>query len=46
VPEKTLGFYRKSIRNKWFDTRKDALNERNTAQMKMFKRESKANKQN
>ena len=46
MPEKTLGFYHKRIRNKWFDTHKDALNECNTEQMKMFKRESKANKQN
>jgi hypothetical protein len=45
VAENTLGFYPKRIRNKWFDTCKDALKEGNTAQMKMLKRESKANKQ-
>jgi len=45
VAENTLGFYCKRIRNKWFDTCKDALKEHNTTQMKMFKREMKANKQ-
>lgn len=43
--ENTLGFYPKRIRNKQFDTCKDALKEHNTAQMKMLKTELKANKQ-
>jgi hypothetical protein len=43
--ENTMRFYPKRIRNKQFDTCKDALKEYNTAQMKMLKTELKANKQ-